>query len=845
MEKVHVALGRLEYSNTLTTLIQRRRSLSTVPNSNASFSGLLFSLQSIEQSSALVGKLNDPVVQALACFELARTCSSSFADTAAAMHAADMLSLHTRLSLCRATVHLKDWLLLHGPRLAHEIFVPVLANAEPKRLELDGLDWLDRLVSELFRIGTAARAVSTEKLKGRPKPKPQPGAEGSVDVPDSDSLYMPQMEGGKFTAVAQVPAKAKSSSSATRFKKLHVRVRPLNNCDVEVFYQELCSLLVEALWDSLILPGLRNVALYGLDRVKPGSRASQSKRIASTIIARGVVFDCLKSASGGSEGIWMLPGVYNGMWANGPYDWFPGWKDCDSLADPLRTSYRKAVRMKSPPKLTDAVQHLRDTVSSFFDVHESAVEDLTALTECFEWHSSELRSGKLHDEGMPEAFLQQETERGPDGAANEHKSSKRKAPAQDRSRTKRAKPTTSTAVEPKVSAEQLPRPSSTAFLVPAMMISMSLLRARDRRKAATSTHAPSASMDGGSSRAARPDWMREEDVMPGRYLRGEHPRKETAAPFFNTDQIDPVPKFHWSRGTLDHYLSKEYLMSDAGLPFLLSCFGTGQGVETRDFLIHWLSSLPRTKEEMFALYRRWVHSNSVAETFVRPDAGEVGARWKDEQPGYSKVHNMKVYNTAARAISFGEDGEAINGWWSDDVTSWWKDVVKKLPTTKLTWSRMHAEIIQLQKAPFKSASVCTMQLCHALAAHGFCHGATLEEMGQWIAQHRNLGAYRGLARLGFGELATEDAIVLAFRMVAGHVRDNLTQDEQEEIGFDAAFLENLLCKFSRAKSTFESMHLDVTMEDWAVTWFNIPRPLAKLAVWDAARRIADCSGGLA
>ena len=89
-----------------------------------------------------------------------------------------------------------------------------------------------------------------------------------------------------------------------------------------------------------------------------------------------------------------------------------------------------------------------------------------------------------------------------------------------------------------------------------------------------------------------------------------------------------------------------------------------------------------------------------------------------------------------------------------------------------------------------------------LAYAGVIPKPTIEEMGRMIALV-NKGALNGLARLGLlnlpnkGTKLSKEEVTVAFKVVHEYLTNNLTQEEQDNMGMDPIVIEHSLCKLTR------------------------------------------------
>ncbi|KAH7903426.1 hypothetical protein BJ138DRAFT_1120402 [Hygrophoropsis aurantiaca] len=96
-----------------------------------------------------------------------------------------------------------------------------------------------------------------------------------------------------------------------------------------------------------------------------------------------------------------------------------------------------------------------------------------------------------------------------------------------------------------------------------------------------------------------------------------------------------------------------------------------------------------------------------------------------------------------------------------------------------------------------------VQFCNNLVDLGLCEAPTMEDMADWVASNRHLGACSGLKKLGFAlENRGKLFIKAAFMVVYQHLDTNLHGDDKIALKFSSIFVEHLLCKAARFSNLF-------------------------------------------
>lgn len=174
-------------------------------------------------------------------------------------------------------------------------------------------------------------------------------------------------------------------------------------------------------------------------------------------------------------------------------------------------------------------------------------------------------------------------------------------------------------------------------------------------------------------------------------------------------------------------------------------------------------------------------------------------------PGYLVMENSRVWGSPSASITFGEDGKNIDAWFAPEL------MVKAQAffgvSTVRSWNTTRDWIKRLRVAPFKGDGLTSMQLCNQLVLMGLCQPPTPQEMSDWIANHPNLGACRGLELVGFRSLQYHEEVELAFQLFYYAYEDALTPEQKERMRFSPITVENLLCKISRADALLRKLKL--------------------------------------
>lgn len=105
-------------------------------------------------------------------------------------------------------------------------------------------------------------------------------------------------------------------------------------------------------------------------------------------------------------------------------------------------------------------------------------------------------------------------------------------------------------------------------------------------------------------------------------------------------------------------------------------------------------------------------------------------------------------------------------------------------------------------------SLIALQTANDLVHLNVCSPPDVATISTWIWEHPGLGAFKGLASLGF-KLLNRDHVRVAFQCIYDHLDRQLSMDDKRDLGFGTIFVEHLLCKCKRWTKRVP------TLMDWA------------------------------
>lgn len=584
-------------------------------------------------------------------------------------------------------------------------------------------------------------------------------------------------------------------------------------------YQALTVSLVETLFELLIAPGLRRANLHHdltYDTEKSTKcNGTATQRLIALIVARGWMLEVFRSAAG-TDVVWMAPSLAK-LWRR-PHHSFAKWKvNVWRMVQPLRMSYRRALERDESVQLPEDLVRFQTDVRAWFAQNREATAHILEFDRHFHYHVDELRSGHLErrDANQPQLYRQAESRSSAlHGADKSHHT-----PGGTGKRRLR--------VGALPSDLTLPKPD--AIAMPAMMLSMAF--ERDSRQ-----RVPSATAALAGQSVAVP--LRDEDKEAELLFTGRDPSNLAASNRYTSDMVNPVRVFWSTYKILATHIPADRIREPKYLKNLVMAIATGQSMLTADFLLPWMQVMPETADRMRELYEEQKHVNDMATSEARTSDGIATASFLARHSNFVPMEDMRVYGTTCNEFSW-SDGDAIAPIFGDTITQWLSGFLERNPepAEQVSWEEMGTEISSWGIKPFIGDGLAKLHLRHHLADRGLCRPASVFEVARWISQNRTLGAFKALAELGFQPLDSENDVVHALQIEHNQLSGCLDDDHKKRCHFDAAMVENYLCKIHRMRNEMSRLGIDGVK--WSAEYFSIPRTV-DVRAWDTDALIAAC-----
>lgn len=305
----------------------------------------------------------------------------------------------------------------------------------------------------------------------------------------------------------------------------------------------------------------------------------------------------------------------------------------------------------------------------------------------------------------------------------------------------------------------------------------------------------------------------------------------TGHPQFDRDQTDPVRGDNSNVERLRRKLPGEALTTSTGLSSLLAWMSTGQGSETtRDFVesmqVFWFEDL----ESCVEAFQNVLDTNDA----VLKGIGKLDTAAAEHIDGYCPIDNPRIYGavsnhlmalyTVGRRLDKRKAtlSEKFKPFFEPDVTQKWRDFIGPMyglnPSTfegkKRTWTQGLEFLIALRLPGFKGG-LTLLQTAHNLTYLGATTPPDDDRISDWIGSNPRLGAFRGLAYLGFN-LVDVGYLQTAYRIVYDHFDQFLTNEDKARLDFGAIFVEQLLCKVVRWEHRLRMGGMQFTLLDLAM-----------------------------
>ncbi|KAG6850293.1 hypothetical protein H0H93_015235, partial [Arthromyces matolae] len=286
-----------------------------------------------------------------------------------------------------------------------------------------------------------------------------------------------------------------------------------------------------------------------------------------------------------------------------------------------------------------------------------------------------------------------------------------------------------------------------------------------------------------------------------RVLTGLHPTLNTTIRY-NPDQTDPFREFNEATSLLLKHLPGKEVTAPLGLANILSFMGTGQGSVTRGFLAntqaHYGRFFADNVEQMVSRFQNQIQLNNTSSEKLAYDDQRIWgtpSTWLSAQPVLPKKHNEP-----SRRLSL---HEKFDPYFSQKISDLWAGFLGPMlgqdPETytgyRHTWKEALEMVQSAELTPFGKGLTC-LQFANNLVFLGIVLPPEPLDVATWISRNKDLGAVRGLQKLGFN-LTTTISVQSAFMSVYNHLDSFMTAEDKADMGFGAIFVEHLLCKVSR------------------------------------------------
>jgi hypothetical protein len=322
-------------------------------------------------------------------------------------------------------------------------------------------------------------------------------------------------------------------------------------------------------------------------------------------------------------------------------------------------------------------------------------------------------------------------------------------------------------------------------------------------------------------------------------LLGKHATQNSAT-IYNPDQTDPAREFSLGFLLLQKHIPSHKLTSREGLSNLLSWMGTGQGFRTKVFL----ESISRSSgffasslNEMEETFQTVINKNAklLIDKGLQSKKSESGFGIE----GYIVYEDMRIWGSASNLLSATPTlkggkkqtlHEKFKPYWAVEVQDAWVeflgDMLDQDPSTwtgpQKTWDKT-MELIASFQFPGLGGGLTLLHCINAIALLKLVTLPEPESLAVWMSNNKDLGAYKGLQILGFslaqkkpGEQVNMEAekIQVGFKCVFAHLDEHLSTVDKTLLGFNALFVEHLLCKITRWDNRMRQANLLDKWEEW-------------------------------
>ncbi len=268
-------------------------------------------------------------------------------------------------------------------------------------------------------------------------------------------------------------------------------------------------------------------------------------------------------------------------------------------------------------------------------------------------------------------------------------------------------------------------------------------------------------------------------------------------------------------------MNKSILTSPAGIGGFLWVTKTCQGPDTKEFYRR--VGFPLTKDHLYMAYQTWDASEGPAD-FQRFYGSACNAL---------TITGSQDFNGSIEHLGLAK--ENIDNFFSEAAVDGWVNLLGDLLNSDLndkikpstTWSngRCFLRKLSMERAGIDENGVkltlpllitgykdglMAYQATNLLANLGIIEGATLEDVEEFISTS-SPGGNRALGLLGF-DVSKAVGRRAAFRVVYRHLERHIEEEDKKAIKFSPAFVEHILCKFSRFVSACK-VKKNVSFED--------------------------------
>lgn len=316
------------------------------------------------------------------------------------------------------------------------------------------------------------------------------------------------------------------------------------------------------------------------------------------------------------------------------------------------------------------------------------------------------------------------------------------------------------------------------------------------------------------------------DEMLHRVLIGhDATNKRPPTSMHDRDLTDPVRRYSVSAQFCIKHLPPALLSGRHGLSNLLAWFGTGQGNMTQEFLSTVSMFFSTSAEDLVAKFEPSLTHNATVRARHGYKIGKKAARL----PDLIVVHNSRIWGQPSNQLSLLShktdsltDAAAVHKKFAEifahSLQEDWEIFLGpvygcenplEFTGNRPSWYDTVKFIAGLRIPGFKNG-LTTIQCANCLAFAHIVDPPDSLSMASWIFSHHDLGAFRGLTKLGF-TIEGITSVAAAFDIVHDHLVRHLCESDLDCLGFSGGFsviaVEHILCKVSRWEKRLDSSDL--------------------------------------